>query len=397
MRKFGTLKVVLALSCASLFGGGAWAQTAAKVTQFGDDTFAIPACAMEVRPGFARCHMWVITDEAGNVKQFTDPAGLHPDQLRSAYRVKAQGKASTTIAIVDAFHYVNAESDLAVYRSNFGIPACASKTTHCFTQTDQNGGQNFGATNMGWNQEEALDLDMASAMCPKCKILAVEANTNSYNDLATAVNTAARLGAHVISNSYGGAEGGTQSFESSYDHAGVAVTASTGDAGYGAQFPATSPHVIAVGGTFLKADSSKRGWTETAWPGAGSGCSTIYAKPAWQTDPLCNKRMEADVSAVASPGSPVSVYGPVGGGSGWFTTGGTSVAAPLIGGIYGANGGKVNYGSQPYAHTKNLYDVTVGSNGSCGGTYFCTAGPGYDGPTGLGTPNGIKAFGDKKK
>jgi subtilase family serine protease len=153
------------------------------------------------------------------------------------------------------------------------------------------------------------------------------------------------------------------------------------------QFPASSPHVIAVGGTYLHTDGSKRGWTETAWSGAGSGCSTKWRKPGWQTDPLCTERMEADVSAVASPASAVSIYF----GS-WRTVGGTSVAAPLIGGIYGEKAGKVHYASSLYSHTDELFDVTSGSNGSCGGTYFCTAGVGYDGPTGLGTPNGDGAF-----
>jgi subtilase family serine protease len=239
-------------------------------------------------------------------------------------------------------------------------------------------------------------MDMASAMCPNCKIWLVEANDSSYNNLATAENTAASLGAHVISNSYGGSEGGTQGFESAYNHAHVAVTASTGDNGYaaGPQFPATSPHVIAVGGTHLTRDGSKRGWTESAWRGAGSGCSTVYAKPSWQKDPDCSKRMEADVSAVADPATGVAVYGPNSQGNGtWLVFGGTSVSAPLVGGVYGVNGKPVkNYAGVLYNKPGKLFDVTSGSNGTCGGSYFCTAMPGYDGPTGLGTPNGIKPF-----
>jgi subtilase family serine protease len=173
------------------------------------------------------------------------------------------------------------------------------------------------------------------------------------------------------------------------------VTASSGDSGYaaGPQFPATSPHVTAVGGTHLVTAANSRGWTETVWSGAGSGCSTIYAKPAWQTDTGCTKRVEADVSAVADPNTGVAVYGPTSRNrSGWLVFGGTSVAAPLIAGVYGVNGGAVNYGSDPYNNTGALYDVTSGSNGSCGGSYLCTAKVGYDGPTGLGTPNGSTAF-----
>ncbi len=321
--------------------------------------------------------------------------GYAPADLRSAYHIAAKGRATTVIAIVDAYGYTNAESDLGVSRKQFLFHPCTT-ADGCFKKLNQNGVQgSYPAQNTGWAQESALDVDMASAMCPQCHIWLFEANSNSYSDLATAENTAASLGAHVISNSYGGGESGTTSYESAYNHPGVAITASTGDNGYaaGPQFPATSPHVTAVGGTHLVQDGSTRGWTETAWSGAGSGCSTIYAKPTWQHDPSCAKRMEADVSAVADPNTGVAVYGPVNGtNSGWLVFGGTSVAAPLVGGIYGVNGGAVNYGSNPYQHTALLYDVVSGSNGSCGGSYFCTAGAGYDGPTGLGTPNTSKAF-----
>jgi len=152
--------------------------------------------------------------------------------------------------------------------------------------------------------------------------------------------------------------------------------------------------VIAVGGTHLVADGSQRGWSETVWSGAGSGCSTVYAKPAWQHDPNCSKRMEADVSAVADPATGVAVFGPNNSGVGtWLVFGGTSVSAPLVGGIYGVNGLPVKNAAQVlYKRPGKFFDVTSGSNGSCGGTYFCTGMPGYDGPTGLGTPNGSKRF-----
>jgi subtilase family serine protease len=235
-----------------------------------------------------------------------------------------------------------------------------------------------------------LDLDMASAMCPNCHIILVEATTPTYANLATAENTAAALGAHVISNSYGGSETGSTGYESAYNHPGIAITVSSGDSGYGVQFPASSPHVIATGGTSL---SFVGGRTETAWSGTGSGCSAVYAKQYWQTDPSCPKRMEADVSAVADPATGVAVYGPASrNNSAWQVYGGTSVAAPLIAGIFGNNGGTVNYASGLYNAMWALTDITKGSNGNCGGTYFCTAGPGYDGPTGLGTPNGNSAF-----
>lgn len=346
-----------------------------------------------VSPEMARCHSRVVVDNTDQPLATARPSGFGPTQLRSAYKVTGNGASSTLVAIVDAFGYPNAESDLAVYRAQFGLPACTT-ANGCFKKVNQNGiAGSYPKTNKGWSQESALDLDMVSAMCPNCSILLVEANNNSSQNLAMSVNTAAAMGAHVISNSYGGSESGSSSFESLYTYAGIAVTASSGDSGFGVQFPASSPHVTAVGGTSLVRSSTPRGWSETAWSGAGSGCSNVYAKPTWQTDTGCAKRTVADVSAVADPNTGVAVYGPARlNRSGWLVFGGTSVAAPLIGGIYGVNGGAVTYGSDPYSHSGSLYDVTSGSNGSCGGSYLCTAGPGYDGPTGLGTPKGVSAF-----
>jgi subtilase family serine protease len=322
----------------------------------------------------------------------SSPYGYGPSSLRSAYKVTSLGSGSTTIAIVDAYGYPNAERDLGIYRTQFGLPACTS-ANGCFRKVNESGGTSYPYTDTGWDQEQALDLDMVSAMCPNCHILLVQASSASYGDLATAVNTAARLGAHAISNSYGGGESGSNYFESAYNHPGVAVTASSGDDGYGVEFPASSPHVIAAGGTSLYQASNSRGWSETVWSGAGSGCSTVYAKPTWQKDALCLRRTVTDVSAVADPSTGVAVYGPTGSyASGWMVFGGTSVAAPLIAGVYGANGGAVSYGSNPYGNVAALFDVTSGNNGYCGGSYLCTGTTGYDGPSGLGTPNGTTAF-----
>jgi len=373
------------------------AQAVAVAVQRSGAVYHIPVCPGPIARGTARCHAHVVTDVRGEpiareAAPNATPSGLSPSALRSAYNVTGTGSSATTIAIVDAYGYNTAESDLGVYRSTFGLPPCTT-ANGCFRKVNQNGVQgSYPQQNTGWAQESALDLDMASAMCPGCKIILVEANSATFGNLAAAENTAAQLGAHVISNSYGGGESGSLSYEPAYNHPGVAVTVSTGDSGYGVQFPATSPHVTATGGTTLVRSSTTRGWSETVWSGAGSGCSAIYAKPTWQTDPLCTTRMEADVSAVSDPATGVAVYAPYHGRSAWLVFGGTSVAAPLIGGIYGVNGGSVNYGSTPYGATSALNDVVSGSNGSCGGTYFCTAGPGYDGPTGLGTPNGVAAF-----
>jgi subtilase family serine protease len=366
----------------------------APTTTMTDDEIAVAdhVRTCDSQSAEVRCHAHVLVDRFGAIVPNATPAGLGPTQLRSAYKITSNGSSSITIAIVDAFGYPKAESDLATYRSTFGLPACTT-ANGCFRKVNQSGGTTFPATNVGWDQEQALDLDMASAICPNCKILLVQATSATFANLAASVNTAARLGAHVISNSYGGGESGSTSVEASYNHAGIAVTASSGDSGFGVEFPASSPHVTAVGGTSLRTSTNARGWTETVWSGAGSGCSTTYAKPSWQHDTGCSRRTVADVSAVADPNTGVAVFGPSSSTTSAFLVfGGTSVAAPLVGAVYAVNGGTVNFGADPYAHTSALFDVTSGSNGSCGGSYLCTGKVGYDGPTGLGTPNGTAAF-----
>jgi subtilase family serine protease len=390
--------------CALAFAFGIVGATPAAAqnapVEHSGNVYHVAVCAHGNPNGTARCHAHLVTDARGNPingkvnpNAGGTPSGYGPSDLRSAYNITSNGSA-TTIAIVDAYGYTNAEADLGKYRAQFGLPACTT-ANGCFKKLNQNGQQgNYPAVNIGWGQESALDLDMASAMCPSCKLVLVEASSSTYANLATAVRTAAaQPGVTVISNSYGGGESGTTSYESAYNQPGKAVTVSTGDSGYGVQFPASSPHVIAVGGTNLVRASNSRGWAEAAWTSGGSGCSTVYAKPSFQTDALCTMRMEADVSAVADPNTGVAVYGPVNrSSSGWMVFGGTSVAAPLIGGIYGNTGHQPTGAATIYANKGSLNDVTSGSNGSCGGTYFCTAGAGYDGPTGNGTPNGTTAF-----
>jgi hypothetical protein len=228
--------------------------------------------------------------------------------------------------------------------------------------------------------------------------LLVEATNNSFTNLGTAVNRAVTMGANVVSNSYGGSEFSTETSADSqyFNHPGVVITASSGDGGYGVEYPAASRYVTAVGGTSLTVNGSNQWVSETAWSGAGSGCSAYETKPAWQADSGCSRRTVADVSAVADPNTGASVYDSVAyqGQSGWFQVGGTSLAAPLIASVYALTGttGSANYGSTPYSHTSSLHDVTSGSNGSCSGSYLCTAKSGFDGPTGLGTPNGAGGF-----
>ncbi|WP_199743036.1 S53 family peptidase [Nocardia stercoris] len=354
-------------------------------------------CGDAAEPGKAHCHARVVTDAAGNVAVYSTPPGFTPADLRSAYNVTGNGSSATTIAIVDAMGYANAESDLAVYRSQFGLPPCTS-ANGCFQKVGQNGSTTgLPAEDTGWAQESALDLDMASAICPNCRIVLLEAASGNLGDLATAANTAVtKFGAKVVSNSYGGSENGAAGLEWAYNHPGVAVVASSGDkgpggfdgSGGGLSFPASSAHVVAIGGTSLTRDGSARGWSETAWSDAGSGCSVVFGKPVWQKDSGCGHRMSADVSAVADPNTGVAVYGPTGSGSGWLQVGGTSVSAPLIGGMYALAGGGADGASTLYTGTMAFNDVSAGSTGTCTPAYICTAGAGYDGPTGLGTPNG---------
>ncbi|MEU6226053.1 putative Ig domain-containing protein [Streptomyces sp. NPDC047042] len=329
------------------------------------------------------------------------PSGLSPANLHSAYNLPSTGGSGLTVAVVDAYNDPNAEADLGTYRSQFGLSAC-TKANGCFKQVSQTGSTTSLPTNdTGWAGEEALDLDMVSAVCPNCNIILVEANSANDTDLGIAENEAVTLGAKFVSNSWGGDEASSQTSEdtSYFKHPGVAITVSAGDSAYGAEYPATSQYVTAVGGTALTTSSNSRGWTESVWKtssteGTGSGCSAYDPKPAWQTDTGCSKRMEADVSAVADPATGVAVYDTYG-GSGWAVYGGTSASAPIIAGVYALAGtpGSSDYPAKyPYSHTSNLYDVTSGNNGSCSTSYFCTATTGYDGPTGWGTPNGTTAF-----
>ena len=344
--------------------------------------------------GAARCHSWVRVDGSGAPLATAGPSGYGPADLQAAYNLA--GLSSTgTIAIVDAYDDPNAEADLGVYRSQFGLPACTT-ANGCFKKVGQTGGA-VPRANASWSQEISLDLDMASAICPTCKILLVEATSNSFANLAAAVDQAARMGANAISNSYGGPEYSAEvTDQSHYNHPGIAITVSSGDNGYGVEFPAASQYVTAVGGTHLVRSATTRGWTETVWSGAGSGCSAYVSKPTWQLDAGCSRRTVSDVSAIADPNTGVAVYDSYAyrGVKGWLVFGGTSVSAPIIASIYvlAGNTGAINYGSYSYSHTSSLYDVTSGSNGSCGSSYLCTGVAGYDGPTGNGTPNGTAGF-----
>ncbi|MGN6473072.1 MAG: S53 family peptidase [Mycobacteriales bacterium] len=355
----------------------------------------------------------VMSDGSTKPATSSSPLGYGPTELRSAYNLASAataGGTNQTVAIVDAYDDPNAEADLNTYRSQYGIPLCQS-STGCFQKLNESGNTGpLPKVDAGWAQEESLDIDMVSAICPNCKIMLVEASSASYTDLGTAVNTAVSKGANVVSNSYGGGESSSETSLANtyYTHPGVAIVASAGDSGYGVEFPAAAPYVTAVGGTTLTKTSTGRGWAETVWgssrggSGTGSGCSSYVTKQSWQTDAGCTRRTVADVSADANPNTGVAVYDSTPDGSyvGWMQFGGTSVASPIIGAVYAlaGNASTVTGASYAYQHTGSLYDVSSGANGTCtsrrstGSAYLCTGEVGYDGPTGLGTPNGVGAF-----
>jgi hypothetical protein len=333
----------------------------------------------------------------------TTPKGWGATDIEHAYKLPVTRRPGATVALVDAYSTPHLAADLAVYRAYYHLPACTT-ASGCLRIVNQHGqaAPLPSADPQGWGVEETLDVSMVSASCPRCKILVVEATSPSFTNMAAAEDTAARLGAAVISNSYGGRETGfTQASAPAYEHPGHVIVASSGDEGFGAaQFPANLADVTAVGGTQLSRAGNARGWTEKVWNvgygGSGSGCSAYVAKPAWQHDPHCPGRTIADVAAVAWN---IPIYDSSARGGPWMTIGGTSAAAPLIAGVYALAGNAATVpAGYEYAHRGALFDVTKGTNdlydggAACGHDYLCVAKKGYDGPTGLGTPDGTGAF-----
>ena len=322
-------------------------------------------------------------------------SGWAPVDFQTRYNLPSSTKGSGQIvAIVDAYDNPNVATDLAAYRSNFGLG------TATFKKYNQNGQQsNYPQGSTGWGVEIDLDVEMVSAVCPLCTIYLIEANGADTNDLDTAEAEAVTLGAHIISNSWICYGSNSCVDSTKFATPGVLYLAASGDAGYNENGnPESLGNVVSVGGTVLSKTGSN--YSETAWSDAGGGCSnngggTGITKPSWQHDASCTYRTDSDVAAVAWNVAEYDTYGE----GGWFTVGGTSVASPLISGVYALAG---NASSQTAAKQiwklknkkkkKFLHDITTGSNGSCGGSYLCTGVKGYDGPTGWGTPNGIKAF-----
>lgn len=297
--------------------------------------------------------------------------GLHPADLQNRYKLPSSSTGGT-VAVVDAYDDPAAESDLAVYRSAFGLPACTTGNG-CMRKVNQHGATGaYPALNAAWAQEISLDLDVVSAACPNCKILLVEANSPSFDDLGAAEDTAVALGAKAVSNSYYGAEWpGETAYDVHYKHPGVAITVSAGD-DVSPFYPAASPYVTAVGGTTLSGSSGS--WAETAWAHGGQGCSLYEAKPNWQNNVGCQKtRAAVDVAAIADPQTGVAIYDSTSGG--WLVAGGTSVGAPFVAAAYAL--GNPQGPAYSYAHRSAFYDVPP---------------VGYDLPTGLGSPRGISGL-----
>jgi subtilase family serine protease len=375
----------------------------------------IPVCPPGAPDGVARCHAQVVTDQKGQPDVSTSPTGLTPAQLHSGYALPTTVGSKQIIAIVDAYDNPTVKADLDTFSTQFGIPTLpdcagtvASSATACFAKVDQNGGNSYPSVDGGWALEISLDVQVAHSICQNCSILLVEANSSSFADLMTAVDQAGAQGARIISNSYGSSRefSGENTFDFHFQKPGYVFTFSSGDAGYGTSYPAASPYVTSVGGTslFLNSDGSYN--SESVWSGAGSGCSQLESKLSFQSDSGCAARTIADVSAVADPNTGMSVYDstPYNGTVGWYKVGGTSLSAPLIASVYALAGGvasNVMGNTVPYAskvYGTNMHDVTSGSNGSCSrgrnksSAYLCTGVSGYDGPSGLGTPNGLGAF-----
>jgi subtilase family serine protease len=408
---------MLAATPATAYAGTA-TSTSAPASASGSSHW-VYACGT-LRPG--RLHCLVIKNTAAHptaqtVRPNAIPSGngYGPSQFQSAYGLTAASGADgsgTTVAVVDAYNDPTAASDLATYRSAAGLPALTSGQ---FTQYNQEGETSplpaTAPADDDWTLEESLDVDMVSAICPLCKIDLVEANNDSGTGLYVAEETAATtLGAKYISNSWGGSETSTDTtYDSEYfGVSGVVYTASAGDSAYsgGVIYPATSPHVVSVGGTSLNTSSNARGWTESVWEtssteGTGSGCSSNEPQPSWQAalsviTAVCSHRVDNDVAADADPNTGAAVYDTTNGNGGWNEVGGTSESSPMIASVFALAGNNGNGGDNAadsiYTHTSNLYDVTSGSNGSCSSSILCTAKTGYDGPTGWGTPDGLTAF-----
>jgi subtilase family serine protease len=355
-------------------------------------------CAFDTGKG--RCHAQVVVDATGAPLATATPAGYSPVQMRAAYGfngVSSTG-AGQTIAIVDAYDDPTIANDLAVFKAQYGITGCN------LTKVNQTGGKKLPRTNSGWAQEISLDVEWACAIAPAANILLVEASSASLSNLLTGVDYAAKQ-ANVVSMSFGGGDTSSSGSDFHFNIPGKSFVASSGDSGNGTSYPATSPYVLAVGGTTLPLDASgNRVGTETVWSGSGGGISVSESEPAYQTNfPIPStggKRGSPDVAYNADPQTGVAVYDstPNQGTSGWLVFGGTSAGAPQWAALIAiADAGRASSlatsssATSPYynaagssVYASNYADVTSGTNGTCGNV--CSAAVGYDFATGVGSP-----------
>ena len=375
--------------------GGQTADTTHRVWQMDATHTAHAACGGPRGGGLFQCDALVYDKSVGGVSP--NIGGLSATALETAYNLPSSSKGSGQIvAVVDAYDNPNVASDLATYRTQWGLG------TANFTKYNQTGQQsNYPKGNTSWGVEIDLDVEMVSASCPNCTIYLIEADNNNGSNLYAAEQEAVSLGATIVTNSWGGGAG--QGSGNAFNTPGIAYLASAGDSGYGMQDPADYDTVVSVGGTVLHAAGSK--YTETVWPSTGGGCSVV-TKPSWQHDPSCSKRTGNDIAAVAAGVAEYDTYG----ASGWITIGGTSVSSPLMAGVIGLagnaskiNGGETFWKLKAKAHKKDFNTKITGTMSKCPtqytGTYICTAGltgskayQTYSGPTGWGSPNGIAGF-----
>jgi subtilase family serine protease len=428
----GVVAALLLVQTASM----ASAPTAASVAPAASTDYRAEASCGLAKPGHATCFAMRLVRAARGMTgaralantrpaYATGPAGgFTPGDLAKAYGVDPTAATSLTVAIVDAYSDPHARADLNHFDQHYGLP---NETGASLKIVNQSGNASPLPTgNADWAGEISLDLDAVRGLCNNCKILLVEANSNSYANLAAAVNRAVSMGADIVSNSYGGPEGAGLP-ANAYNHPGTVITASTGDDGLfdwdnfnlhhasasRPNFPSSLSTVVAVGGTtlYLNQDGTRSGesvWNENgssdvtgfnleaAMGATGGGCSTRFTAKPWQTgvakwsETTCGtKRLAADVSALADPYTGYDIYDSYK-APGWQTYGGTSLATPLIAAMWALAGGaqSIGYPAQTLYqnfnaldHATKLYDVTNGGNGACDGTPARECG----GPGGLNT------------
>lgn len=362
------------------------------------------------------------------------PVGYGAKELQKAYGVKSAKSRKGTIVVVGAGAYPTLESDLGVYRSAYGLPSCP-KANGCFKQMNYQGGKPYKADRGKENVEEelagetALDVDMASAACPKCNIVSMQVPVEdgdpgtkkeihkAVKHFATGVQTAKKKGADAASISYGypaDKYSDTGKIASKMRQPGMAIVASSGDDGFEkkkAEWPQNLSTVTSAGGTSLYADkSAKRKYRETAWNDAGSSCDPRVRPAAGQPKKVAKycdgHRAASDLSADSDPYTGVAVYDSYAPASskpdGFMVIGGTSASSPFLGGLYARSqpGNSVVGPNTIYDASSSAFnDVTIGTNagvGYCSSKGYpdalCDAGKGWDGPTGVGSPDGLKPF-----